>query len=325
MYVETYADMVDETAELPAEIPEIQLDEFRSASPLPQVPVPTTAAPDPTLDPVEPKDSPSTEDSSEPPLDPELLSALGAGTSDTPEFGDNIHISLANLWPPILRKGLSKEDKERLMKEYLIPSNCKLLQAPRLNAEISAAVSEVVRGRDKKLVNFQQELGTGLSAVNRGMDTLLKTDNKTAVLKHLSDGCRALSDLHYCFTKDRMKLILPSLEKSFLHVIQDSERDETLFGNSLAEKIKACKAIEKQGIQIRNKINPKIAPPQAPASRPFQQGNWNGPPRYAPNRGGRGGRGRAPPSASRRHYPPTTAQSTSKGSNQSKTRASAQQ
>ncbi|CAG9137780.1 unnamed protein product [Plutella xylostella] len=84
-------------------------------------------------------------------LDPELMSALGASTSDTAEFGENIHSSLANLWTPLLKKGLQKEEKDNLLKNYLVPANCKLLQAPKLNAEISAAVSEVVRGRDKKL------------------------------------------------------------------------------------------------------------------------------------------------------------------------------
>ncbi|KAI5639817.1 hypothetical protein NE865_07717 [Phthorimaea operculella] len=166
-------------------------------------------------------------------LDPDLLSALGAATSDTPEFGENIHASLANLGTPLLKKGLPKEDKDKLLRNYLVPGNCRLLQAPKLNAEISAAVAEVVRGRDKKLCTFQQQLGTGTSAINKAMNTLLTSDDKILALKYLSDSCRILSDLHYCLSKDRIKLITPSLEKNFLHVIQDTERDETLFGSTL--------------------------------------------------------------------------------------------
>ncbi|KAL0870243.1 hypothetical protein ABMA27_005275 [Loxostege sticticalis] len=204
-------------------------------------------------------------------LDPEILSALGASTADTPDFGQEVHDSLASLWTPLLKKGLPKDQKENLMKdkEYLIPSNCKLLQAPKLNAEISAAVSDVVRGRDKKFLGFQQQLGTAL--------------------KYLSDGCRILTDLHYSLTKDRIKLIIPSLEKNFLHVIQDSERDDTLFGNSLSEKIKASKAIERQGSQIRKTVPAqKSATVQSSVHRPAPQGNWSGPPRYPSNRGGGG-------------------------------------
>lgn len=257
-------------------------------------------------------------------LDPELLSALGVSTSDTPEFGDNIHESLANLWTPVLKKGLPKEHKDKLTKEYLVPGNCKLLQAPKLNAEISAAVADIVRGRDKKLVGFQQQLGIATTAINKAMDTLLTSDNKIQALKYLSDGCRLLSDLHHLFTKDRTKLITPSLEKNFLHIIQDTERDDTLFGNALSEKIKASKAIERQGSQIRKvTTNLKTASIQSTVTRPAPLGNWSGPPRYPSNRGGRGGQRKPAPTPIRRTYPPTQPQA--KSFNQPRYRAPAPQ
>lgn len=132
-----------------------------------------------------------------------------------PEFGPDLHDTLANMWPSLLKKGLTKENKEKLLKQHLIPNNCKLLQAPKLNAEISAAVSDVVRGRDKKYVAVQQQLGQGIAAVNRGMEVLLKSDDKIQALAYLSDAGRILSDLHNFFTKDRVKLITPSLDKNF--------------------------------------------------------------------------------------------------------------
>ncbi|XP_026731087.1 uncharacterized protein LOC113496154 isoform X2 [Trichoplusia ni] len=279
-------------------------------------------APQVTPDVVDAETALSTETMQESALDPELLSALGSSTSDAPDFGDEVHGSLATLWTPLLKKGLPKEDKDKLMKEHLIPSNCMLLQAPKLNVEISAAVSELVRGRDKKLVCFQQQLGNGTAAINKAMDTLLKSDNKVLALRYLSDGCRLLSDLHYCLTKDRIKLITPSLEKNFLHVIQDTERDETLYGNLLSEKIKASKAIEKQGSQIR-KPTSKPNSGQPVVASPAHQGNWSGPPRYPANRGGRGGQRRPPPLAPRRPYP-TQTQTQAKSSYASKTRASQQ-
>ncbi|XP_047993798.1 uncharacterized protein LOC125232207 isoform X2 [Leguminivora glycinivorella] len=188
----------------------------------------------------------------EAPVEPELLMALGESTDDIPEFGKPIHESLASLWLPLLKKGMPKDNKDKLMKNYLIPENCKLLQSPKLNAEISAAVSEIVRGRDKKLSSFQQQLGAGITAINKGMEILLSSDNKAQALTHFSDSCRILTDLHCASTKDRIKLLTPSLEKNILHVIQDSERDDTLFGNALSEKIKASKAIQRQGQQIKS-------------------------------------------------------------------------
>lgn len=279
--------------------------ELPAAASVPTAPSAVSTAPTPDQ-----AESPALTTGDQPSLDPVLLAALGESSSDTPEYGTSIHDSLANIWLPLLKKGMAKDTKDKILKEYLIPNNCKLLQAPKLNAEISAAVSEVVRGRDKKYVAVQQQLGQGIAAVSRAMDVLLKTDNKVEALKYLSDGCRILSDTHNFFTKDRMKLITPSLEKSFLHVIQDAERDESLFGGTLPEKIKASKAIERQGQQIKKNISaPKASTSNTTNTRAStSQGNWSGPPRYSSNRGGRGGNRKTnPPPATRRPYINTAA------------------
>lgn len=223
-------------------------------------------------------------------LDPDLLEALGESTNDIAEFGDKIHENLAKLWPPVLKKGLVKEKRDPLLKEYLVPDNCRLLQAPKLNAEISAAVPDMVRNRDKILMTHQQQLGFGITAVNRALNLLLTGDERKQAIHHLSNACRILSDLHASNTNSRIKLLSHSLDKNFLHVIQDSERDETLFGNKLSDKIKAAKAIEKQGMQIKKTSCPKPSTSQSTASRLTSSGNWPAPPRYHANRGARGGR-----------------------------------
>lgn len=283
-------------------------------------PVPTAAAtaPEPTVQPESLASSSAQEPIAVPPLDPELLAALGESTSDTPEFGDEIHENLATLWLPLLKKGLPKENKEKILKENLVPKNCRLLQAPKLNAEISAAVSDMVRNRDKKLSTQQQQLGAGITAVNKAMTTLLTSDDKTKTLKCLSDGSRILSDLHYDLTSYRAKLITPCLDKTFLRVLQDTERDETLFGNTLAEKIKASKTIERQGHQIK-RTNPAVKPPTT--FRFPYSGNSMGPPRYPfpSNRGGRGGP-RRPAPTTRRTFPSANTHGPRPSSSQNKNR-----
>lgn len=255
-----------------------------------------TAESAPTLDPPIPT---TTQDSVDAPdLDPELLSALGEVTDDSPKFGEKIHGNLASLWLPLLRKGLPKDSKEKILKEYLIPENCTLLQAPKLNAEISAAITEMARNRDKKIETAQQQLGIGITAVNRAMSILLTGDDKIKAIKILSDSCRILSDLHYCETQARTKMIAPGLAKPFLNIIQDTERDEMLFGSKLPEKIKASKVIEKQGLQIKKPVstakNTTALPTSTnPRSNHQFQGNWVGPSRYPSNRGGRGGQKKA--------------------------------
>ncbi|XP_048489492.1 uncharacterized protein LOC125491471 [Plutella xylostella] len=147
------------------------------------------------------------------------------------------------------------------------------------------------RNRDKNLTVPQQQLGSGITAINRAMEVLLKGQDTSTAIKHLSNACRILSDLHHMNTQSRIKLITPGLDRSFLHVIQDAERDETIFGNKLSEKIKAAKAIEKQGIQIKKVTAPNPKPSssthvQTPVVRPTYSGNWTAPPRYSSNRGG---------------------------------------
>ncbi|KAJ2947219.1 hypothetical protein O0L34_g16928 [Tuta absoluta] len=248
----------------------------------------------------------------EPELDPELLEALGESTCDAPEYGSKIHENLAKLWLPLLRKGMSKDNKEKMLKDYLIPDNCRLLQSPKLNPEISAAVPELARNRDKGMMFQQQQLGSGITAVNRTLDLLLKGDSKKEAIQHLSNACRILSDLHATFTKNRIKLITSNLDKNFLHVIQDSERDETLFGTKLSDKIKAAKAIERQGQQIRKPNPPRASNASHSAStRASFSGNWSAPPRYQMNRGGRGGPRKSGPQTHRQYghsnqLPPAT-------------------
>ncbi|KAI8428911.1 hypothetical protein MSG28_007543, partial [Choristoneura fumiferana] len=167
----------------------------------------------------------------QPELDPDMLSALGESTDDTPEFGEKINENLTKLWLPLLKKPMTRDNKDKIQKEYLVPDNCRLLQAPKINVEIAAAVPDMVRNRDKNLAAMQQQLGSGISAVNRAMDILLKgaDANKIQAMKHLSNGCRILCDLHALSTQNRIKLITPSLDKTFLQIIQEAERDETLF------------------------------------------------------------------------------------------------
>lgn len=160
--------------------------------------IPSVPAAQPNPDPI-PMTDPT------PTLDPEILAALGDSTDEKPEFGAKIHENLANLWMPILKKGMAKDNKENIIKEYKVPENCKLLQSPKLNPEISAAISDVYRNRDKKLATFQQQLGQGVTAINRAMDILIQSDDKISAMKHLSDSCRILSDLHYLSTADRIK------------------------------------------------------------------------------------------------------------------------
>lgn len=87
----------------------------------------------------------------EPPLDPEILSTLGEPTEEGANRSQKIRNNLTQFWLPFLKKGMVKEMRDKILKHSLIPSNCILLQATKLNIEISAAFPEMVRLRDKKV------------------------------------------------------------------------------------------------------------------------------------------------------------------------------
>ncbi|CAH0723416.1 unnamed protein product, partial [Brenthis ino] len=254
-----------------------------------------------------------------PELEPELLQALGEDNIEEPEYGESIHDDLAKRWLPIIKKGLSKDIKEKLNKEYLVPENFKLLRPPTLNTEIITALAETVKSRDKKLKTNQQQLAMGITAANKALHLLLSNGDKAEAVKHLSNCCRILLDLHALETKWRRILVTMSLDKSFQQIVQDSERDDTLFGNNLSEKIRNSKCSEKLGSQFKKTQPPKSFPTQT-HTRPVTTGQGNCfRPRPSTSRGGgRGGQKRTAPPPQRQ--PPS---STARSSYQSTSRSRA--
>ncbi|CAH2087732.1 unnamed protein product [Euphydryas editha] len=83
-------------------------------------------------------------------LEPDILAALDEANDEMLEYNEKIHESLAKIWLPIFKKGLVKESRESFLKNYSIPENCVLLQAPTLIPEIQAAIPESGKSRDKK-------------------------------------------------------------------------------------------------------------------------------------------------------------------------------
>ncbi|KAL0849555.1 hypothetical protein ABMA28_013821 [Loxostege sticticalis] len=204
-----------------------------------------------------------------PELEAEILSTLG-GPDELPKYEDKIHPDFTQIWLPILRRGMPKEQKESLMKDYAILENFKFLRAPTLNPEISAAISDMSRTRDKEIEGYQQQLGLGITAF--AMSLTADDKQKKAI--------EILSDLHHMLTQARIKQIRPDLDKTFLYIIQDLERDEFLFGSKLTEKINALKTIEKEGLHIKKGTATQKTPTtftlQA-SSRSHSLENWPGP------------------------------------------------
>ncbi|XP_023938427.2 uncharacterized protein LOC112046146 isoform X6 [Bicyclus anynana] len=149
-----------------------------------------------------------------------------------------------NLHAQILKKGLKKDTKEALFKQYIIPEKFSLLHAPKLNPELSEAVTERIRAIDARVVVAQEQLGQGIAALYEGLELLINDSKENLAIKALSDSCQILCDLHHMQTQSRRNLIETNVDKELLNILQDLERDAFLFGNHLSETIKECKEKE---------------------------------------------------------------------------------
>ncbi|XP_052749147.1 uncharacterized protein LOC128200270 [Galleria mellonella] len=82
-------------------------------------------------------------------LDDTVLQILGNDPTATVEYGKEVHKELANRFEHIATTGLTKEIRKELCEKYLVPSNCVHIGAPKLNAEIKAALNETLVKRNK--------------------------------------------------------------------------------------------------------------------------------------------------------------------------------
>ncbi|KAL4705687.1 hypothetical protein ACJJTC_018760 [Scirpophaga incertulas] len=213
------------------------------------------------------------------PLSSDLINILGDSKVKEVPMGPRILEEVSKRWGKILIDGLDRSHKKEPLSTILIPENFQLLKAPLLNQEISSVMTESTRNRDKRLERAQNNLGVGIAGLTALISNLMEAKHidNLDLIKKLSEVGQLLLDLHYENTVNRRMLITPTLDKKFLSMTQDVKRDSYLFGENLGDKIKASKAAEKSGLQIRNNRN--IGPQASGSKKYVPQGNWRGPPR----------------------------------------------
>ncbi|KAI8440989.1 hypothetical protein MSG28_009266 [Choristoneura fumiferana] len=149
----------------------------------------------------------------------EVLKLLGEAPEEV-GYGPDLLPQICSRWQGIIKKGLEKAEKVNIVKKYLPPANFKLVDAPKLNPEAQAA------------------------AGNEDIMTLL------------SDSGRLLCDYHHAESSTRKQFLLTGLEnKTAREALKDTEVDQWLFGENLADKLKASKAIERSSKDLRGSQN----------------------------------------------------------------------
>lgn len=198
-----------------------------------------------------------------PSLDEETLKLLG---EDLPQKGSGQFIlqqDIARMWNNWTSIGLEKDKLEELLKKYPRSGNCNL-EAPKVNPEIGAVMSEITSKRDKHFVESQQIIGSAMVALGTTLSTLLEENeegiDKLTLIEYLGDAGKLLSAVQFKESKTRRAFISPNIDKSLRLVIDESKPDTFLYGSDLQSKIKEAKSIEKIGSDLKMKPQEKKAP-----------------------------------------------------------------
>lgn len=222
-----------------------------------------------------------------PELDRSVLEIFGDDPSVLKEYGNEIQSDLAVRLQHIATNGLSKEVRKELCEKYLPPSNCTLIGAPELNAEIRAAVSEAVIKRDKGIEIKQKQLGHAITCISDAISILVsKEDKDMSIIKLLMDASRLLCDHQNQDSMTRRNFILFNLKKDMKDELIKTKVDKLLFGTDLAEKLKIAKSISKSSADLKvptpSSKTPvtknKAAPPTSAPLTARHNLNWKGPP-----------------------------------------------
>lgn len=202
-------------------------------------------------------------------LDKDILDLLGEEPSKDKKYGQNLKNELAVRWLHILTTGLKKETRKDLLEKYLIPENCKNIDAPILNPETKAALSETLVKKDKAIESKQKQRAAALSSLGEALTCLFDLGFKeTSVIKPLLDAARLICDLQHHDSLIRRSFICSTLKKEVKDQLYNTEIDKYLFSEKLADTLKAAKAIQKSGtdMKISSQVKTKKS---AAANRPL--------------------------------------------------------
>lgn len=220
----------------------------------------------------------------------ELADVL-ADVEKTIEYGSDIKPGIADAFIKTISRPLSKDTKEKLKKELLIPSNCRLLTPPKMNSEIWMNLPTRSRLADLHSQQVQQSLATGIATLATISDEIAKITGKipketfNAILKTSITAANILGNQYQEMNSKRKQAVKAHISSEYAGICSiEAPPGEFLFGSNLGETLKSTKATS---ALIRNAANSKRRyAPYTPRSaslnlhRPFQQqrGRWSGTP-----------------------------------------------
>lgn len=131
-------------------------------------------------------------------------------------------------------------------------------------------------GKDKGTEHKQNQIASAISCIGVALTGIFKTEHKDSlIIRPLLEGAQLLCDLQYCESMKRRSLICASIKKEIKGQLYETKIDSHLFGEKLAETLKAAKAISKSGSEMKSKATarrslnakPQLATSRQPAKR----------------------------------------------------------
>lgn len=188
----------------------------------------------------------------QPALDEEILSLLGETPTKDKKYGAEIQNDLAVRWEHIATSGLSKEARKELLEKHMVPNNCKKVEAPALNPEIKAALTDALLKKDKALETKQKQQAAAISCLSEALTLILASEHKDPkIIKLLIEAGRIMCDSQHTESLTRRSFICSTIKKELKDQLYDTEIDKFLFGEKLADTLKAAKAINKSATDMK--------------------------------------------------------------------------
>ncbi|XP_050293442.1 uncharacterized protein LOC126733983 [Anthonomus grandis grandis] len=192
------------------------------------------------------------EENGDPILEDEFKPLGAKPPMDDAKLGAELHNEIVIRWQSYLVKGVSLEERKKIVEKYDLPANCQQLLPPKVNEEILACLPDTTNKHDRLLKSLQYQLGHGLSAIGKVMDLLLKEKN-TENLTCLADSAQLFANVHNAISVLRKQKIAPFLNSEAQAVALSSSIDDKLFGSNFEETLKAKQNLKKASIEIKKK------------------------------------------------------------------------
>lgn len=118
-----------------------------------------------------------------------IMEILGDAPVSGKKFGPPLNNNIAVRWEHIATNGLEKDSKKQLMDKYPIPENMQVINAPILNNEVKAALSEVLIKKDGAIQSKQKQIAVISTCLGQAMSLMLeKKDLDEKLFKYLLEN-----------------------------------------------------------------------------------------------------------------------------------------